>query len=87
MAVVALPWGSALSTAWRRAAWEVPAAASTSISWYPPAVLNSFCAVPVSNRASEPPAATRPSSVVKMPVSFCSRTGPSAEIRTVSPTW
>ncbi len=85
--VVALSLGSALPIACWSAAWDVPAAASTSISVYPPDSPNSFCAVRVSNRASEPPAATRPSSVVKMPVSFCCRTGPSADIRTVSPTW
>ncbi len=78
--------GSTLSTAAFRALWDVPGAAFTSISLYAPGAANSFCALAVSNSARLPPAATVPSSVVKMPVSFASRTGPSTEIRTVSPT-
>ena len=43
-------------------------AAFTSISSYSPGLAKSFCAVAVSNRVRLPPAATLPSSVVKMPV-------------------
>lgn len=78
--------GSALSSADFSAVWEVPEAAFTSISSYVPGLPNSFWAVAVSKRARLPPAATLPSSVVKMPVTTGFRTGPSTEIRTVSPT-
>jgi len=78
--------GSALSSAAFSAVWEVPAAAFTSISSYVPGLPNSFWAVAVSYSARLPPAATLPSSVVKIPVMTGLRTGPSTERRTVSPT-
>lgn len=61
-------------------------AAFTSISSYVPGLPNSFWAVAVSNSARLPPAATLPSSVVKIPVTTGLSTGPSTEMRTVSPT-
>ncbi|CAM5319056.1 hypothetical protein SRIMM317S_06823 [Streptomyces rimosus subsp. rimosus] len=76
--------GSTLSTADFSASWDVPGAAFTSISLNSPGSANSFCAVAVSNSARLPPAATAPSSVVKMPETFISRTGPSTDSRTVS---
>lgn len=78
--------GRALSSSALSAVWLVPAAARTSISSYVPFLPNRACAVAVSNRARLPPAATLPSSVVKMPLTVGVRTGPSTESRTVSPT-
>lgn len=86
VSTVALPGGSARWIACCRVVWDVPAAAVTWITLYAPGVRNSFWALVVSNSVRVPPAAARSSSVVKMPVSFGSRTGPSTEIRTVSPT-
>jgi len=85
--VSTLSAGSALSRAAFRAVCETPGAALTSISSYVPVLPNSFWAVAVSKRVRLPPAATLPSFVVKMPEITGVRTGPSTEIRTVSPTW
>ncbi len=79
-------FGSALSSSAFSAAWVTPSFALTSISSYVPALPKSFCAVAVSNRVRLPPAATPPSSVVKTPTTFGVMTGPSTDIRTVSPT-
>ncbi len=84
--VSTVSFGRALSSSAFSADWLTPAFALTSIWSYVPGLPNSCWAAAVSKRARLPPAATLPSSVLKMPVIFGSRTGPSTDSRTVSPT-
>jgi hypothetical protein len=65
---------------------EVPGAAFSVIWSYCPISANSRCAVGVLKSTRVPPAATLPSSVSKTPTMRCLSTGPSTDMRAVSPT-